>query len=69
MQLRPVKRMSLILSAFSLAQVRLVLHCSWNHISIARVVGAQRYLAFHLNVNLVDGRIYLMNVGLAVVIV
>jgi len=69
MQLRPVKRMSLILSAFSLAQVRLVLHCSWNHISIARVVGAQRNLTLHLNMNLVDGRVYLMNIGLAIVVI
>jgi len=62
MQLRPVKRMNLIFSAFSLAEVSLVLDCSWNHISIARVIRAQRYLTFDLNMNLVDSRIYLVNV-------
>jgi len=69
MQLRPVKRMNLILSAFSLAQVSLILDCGWNHISSPRVIRAQGYLTFDLNMNLVDSRINLVNVRLAIVIV
>ena len=75
MQLRPIEWMCFVLSAFSLAQVSLVLHhrrtssSSCHHISIAGVVRAQGYLTLYLNMNLVDGRVYLIYVGLAIAIV